>query len=128
MDGMFVSPCCQCGTKMWLPIDLFAAAKHSEKIIFYCAYGHAQIFPQGDSQTEILRRERDRLAQKLAEKDDHILALTKNHTALQVKHKAQTRKLKRVDHGICPECNRSFENLQRHMNTKHMGYSARDVH
>jgi len=32
--------------------------------------------------------------------------------------KAQ-RKLKRVHRGVCPDCNRSFENLARHMHTKH---------
>ena len=29
------------------------------------------------------------------------------------------RKLKRVGRGVCPECNRTFENLARHMKCKH---------
>lgn len=31
----------------------------------------------------------------------------------------QDRKLKRVHKGVCPCCNRSFQNLRRHMETKH---------
>ena len=29
------------------------------------------------------------------------------------------RKLKRVNRGVCPECNRSFQNIARHMACKH---------
>lgn len=35
------------------------------------------------------------------------------------KRKESDRKLKRIHNGVCPCCNRSFVNLQRHMKTKH---------
>ena len=34
---------------------------------------------------------------------------------------------KRVGNGICPCCNRSFSNLQRHMHTQHPDYGHADV-
>jgi hypothetical protein len=34
-----------------------------------------------------------------------------------------TKVKKRIGHGVCPCCNRSFENLRRHMTTKHPAYA-----
>lgn len=34
-----------------------------------------------------------------------------------------TKVKKRIGHGVCPCCNRSFENLRRHMATKHPTYA-----
>lgn len=39
--------------------------------------------------------------------------------ALQTEKDAIERKLKRVNRGVCPHCNRSFQNLARHMKCKH---------
>lgn len=39
------------------------------------------------------------------------------------KLKAQTT---RVKNGVCPCCNRSFQNLKRHMNTKHPNWSENE--
>lgn len=59
------------------------------------------------------------------EKRRHLLTLSRvnevtaslNATkALATRH---ANKLKRVQAGVCPECNRSFQNLKRHMQTKH---------
>lgn len=36
--------CYKCKTQFWLPDELYKAAKHSEKIPFWCPYGHEQIF------------------------------------------------------------------------------------
>lgn len=45
--------------------------------------------------------------------------------------KAQTTKarnqLKRVKHGVCPCCSRSFQNLRRHIETKHPTFQASPV-
>jgi hypothetical protein len=121
VDGRFTGPCAQCGSQMWLPESLYTSAKHSQNITFYCPYGHPQIFPQGESTLTLVRRERDRLAQQIAQKEDEIRTQAKLITNLKAQRAIQTKKLKRVDKGVCPECNRSFENLQRHMHTKHHG-------
>lgn len=39
---------------------------------------------------------------------------------------AKTRIKNRVQHGVCPCCTRTFENLARHMATKHPGYARGD--
>jgi hypothetical protein len=123
VEGRFVGPCCKCGSQMWLPEPLYTSARHSEAILFYCPFGHPQHYPQGDSQTAILRRERDRLAQNLAQRDDHIRQLSRDLSNVtqqrETLKRAAARTKKRIGNGVCPECNRSFENLQRHMHTKH---------
>jgi len=113
---------------MWLPDDLHQAARHSKDITFYCSYGHPQHFPQGDSEETKLRRERDRLAQRLAERDDEIRRQREMREGAERRLSATrgvvTRIKNRVGHGVCPCCTRSFSNLARHMQTQHAGYAA----
>jgi len=37
---------------------------------------------------------------------------------------ALVKERKRIGHGVCPCCHSSFENLRRHMSTKHPNFSA----
>ncbi len=119
VDGRFVGPCASCGSQMWLPIELYNSAKRSEKIGFFCPYGHPQMFPKGDTTLDIVRRERDQLAQRIAEKDDLLKQQAVALAKLQQTHNKAKRQIKRLDHGVCAHCSRTFMNLQRHMKTKH---------
>lgn len=123
-----IGPCAKCKCEVSLPEALYHAAKHSKDISFHCAYGHSMHFPQGASEEEKLRRERDRLTQRLAEKDDRIREERERAEAAERRASAargQVTKLKnRVGHGVCPCCTRSFQNLARHMATEHPTFSA----
>ncbi len=71
-----------------------------------CSWGYEK------SQIKKLEEERD------AEIRRHQATLARlNQTAAEKDKLA--RKLKRVDRGVCPECNRTFQNLGRHMACKH---------
>jgi len=113
---------------MWIPQNLEQSARRSSKIEFFCAYGHGQIFAEGESDETRLRRERDRLIQRLAERDDEIRRQKELREGTERRLSAargQVTKIKnRVGHGICPCCNRTFENLARHMGSKHPTYTA----
>jgi len=52
------------------------------------------------------------------EKERHAATLSRLNEALAEKN-AIERKLKRVGNGVCPHCNRHFQNLARHMKCKH---------
>ena len=52
------------------------------------------------------------------EKERHQKTLARLNTEIAEKE-ALARKLKRVDRGVCPKCNRTFRNLARHMACKH---------
>ena len=91
--------------------------KHGDD--FYCPNGHTLTYGEGEA--DKLRRERDRLKQRLAQKDDTIQHLEGSIAA----HKGQITKLKnRASKGVCPCCNRTFQNLARHMKTKHPDYAT----
>lgn len=121
--------CYKCKCKMWIPDELNIAALNARgEIPFHCAYGHRQFYLEGESEETKLRRERDRLAQRLAEWQDEARSEREKKEAAERRAAAargQVTKIKnRVGHGVCPCCNRTFENLARHMNSKHPTFTA----
>lgn len=122
--------CYTCKCEVWIPDALYEAAHASRGpngIHFYCGYGHSQHYVIGESDEQKLRRERDRLAQRVAERDDEIRRQRELREAADRRAAAargQVTKIKnRVGHGVCPCCNRTFENLARHMASKHADYA-----
>lgn len=126
-----VGQCYRCKCELWIPEALYEAANHSRGpngISFYCSYGHRQHFVEGESDEQKLRRERDRLQQRIAEKDDEIKRQREMREAAERRHIAAkgriTRIKNRVGHGVCPCCTRSFQNLARHMASEHPAFAA----
>lgn len=116
--------CYKCKCQMWVPDALNEAALAKRGplgITFFCAYGHEQHYVIGESEEDKLRRERDRLNQRIAQKDDEIKSLEARRRAAV----GQVTKMKnRVGNGVCPCCNRTFGNLARHMMTQHPNFTA----
>jgi hypothetical protein len=118
MTTMTRLACGNCGIEFDVP-DHFYEGKRSDKSTWYCPNGHPRVFRE--SNADVLRRERDRLQQRLAEKDDTISRLEREKSAV----KGQITKMKnRASNGVCPCCTRSFTNLRRHMETKHPEFRA----
>ncbi len=116
--------CCQCKTVFWMSDDVYRIARERrERFEFYCPNGHPQHYVTGQSETDKLRQERDRLTQKLAEKDDEIKRQRemREHEERRVSAaKGQITRLKRrAKAGLCPCCNRTFSNMAAHMKTCH---------
>lgn len=129
-----VGPCCKCGTEMSIPEELYQAALRSrgpKGIHFYCAYGHSQHYTEGETEEQKLRRERDRLKQHLAEKDDEIrrqMDRREESERSAAAYKGQATKLRnRAKNGVCPCCNRSFANLAAHIRSKHPDFGKSDT-
>lgn len=125
------APCHTCKCEVWVPDALWEACLRSRGpngIWYSCAYGHKQYLCIGESDEEKLRRERDRLVQRLAEKDDDIRRQREQREAAERRAAAargQVTKIKnRVGRGVCPCCNRTFENLSRHMTSQHPTFTA----
>src|SRR3990167_10385434 len=113
---------------MWIPKSLNDAALRGRgRIEFFCAYGHGQVYTEGESEETKLRRERDRLMQRLAQKDDEIRAavdLQREAERSAAAFRGQVTRVKnRVGNGVCPCCNRTFSDLARHMHSKHPDYA-----
>ena len=117
-----ISNCVTCGVVYAVP-EVVWNEQYRIGGYHYCSNGHTQGWAKENSETEKLRRERDRLTQRLAEKDDEIrrqreLRENSDRSAAAIRGHI-TRLKNRIGHGVCPCCNRTFRNLQRHMESKH---------
>lgn len=94
--------------------------------MFYCPNGHGQHY----TISEI-----DKLKKQLAETDASLgyyrgrvenLNSEKDHyKRVAAANKGQVTKMKnRAANGVCQCCNRTFQNLQRHMATKHPDFAT----
>lgn len=106
--------CSNCGLAYALTADFMSRRRNDHKS-FYCPVGHSQYFP-GKSEAEKLREQlsqtehqRDRARMNADELRHERDTIAKAHRKMRV----------RVMNGVCPCCNRSFEDLRQHMATKH---------
>lgn len=101
--------CCNCGIWFAMPSAVQRKFK-SQGGSFYCPNGHGQHY----TKTEVskLREQLD------AEKSRHQDTLSRLNEAAAERDKL-ARKVQRVERGVCPHCNRTFQNLARHMECKH---------
>jgi hypothetical protein len=101
--------CYRCSIPFWVP-ELFDKERHAKADEFWCPNGHNQVYSKSDAQK--LREQLE------AEKQRHQATLARENEERAAKEKLE-RKLKRVHRGVCPHCNRTFQNLARHMCSKH---------
>lgn len=112
--------CCMCGVVFAMPTDMLTKRRASGADL-YCPNGHALVFRETTEQKlrkELEQAKREASAARLREQvefDQRLAAEADRDKALR----ANQRMNKRITAGVCPCCNRTFENLQRHMHTKH---------
>ncbi len=108
--------CCACGVDFAMPTELRTRLLETGKT-FYCPNGHGQHYSES---TEAKLRQTE---EKLREERAYASGLSKqlNGALKQISYKKRTitRMENRVQNGVCTECHRHFENLERHMKTKH---------
>lgn len=125
--GYVTQVCCHstCGIAFAVP-STWDAQKRNDHTSFYCPNGHKQSYT-GMSETEKLRLERDRLAQRIAQRDDEVARQRDLRLGVERRLNATrgvvTRIKNRVGNGVCPCCSRSFGNLAKHMASKHSDYA-----
>ena len=127
-DDLEAHVCGECGIR-WAAPARWWATRREDKKTFYCPNGCPRAFVE--SEADRLRRERDRLKQENARLCDE--AHTAWTTAAQAERQARafkgvaTRIKNRVSAGVCPCCNRTFQQLAAHMAKKHPGYAAAEL-
>lgn len=106
--------CIVCGIQIVLPQQFYRHRLKDHKS-FHCVNGHIQQFC-GETEEEKLRK-------IVAQKDERIALERKWREEAERKTSAargQITKIKnRVGNGVCPCCNRTFQNLMQHMSTQH---------
>jgi DNA repair exonuclease SbcCD ATPase subunit len=94
---------------------------------FYCPAGHPQCFA-GESDVEQLQRQlaaAKQHAKELGEwADEQRTERKRAERQLAATKAAHTRTKNRIAHGVCPCCNRTFQNLARHMAGQHPDYTG----
>lgn len=107
--------CGSCGVVCTCP-EIVYEQHRAEGGYHTCPNGHSWGWNDNGCEREKLRRERDRLKQTVAQKDDEIAM----QASRALKAESEIIRLhKRAKAGVCPCCNRTFVNMARHMKTKH---------
>lgn len=118
-----VGQCSECGSIIVLSERKYSDAKE-KGVRFYCENGHHQVFVTNENQK--LRQQlemKERQIKGITESRDWYERRLKTEQKTSAAFKGQITKIKnRVGNGVCPCCNRTFQNLQRHMTCKHPDY------
>lgn len=128
--------CYSCHIVFAIPAE-FMARRRRDHVDFYCPAGHAQHYVAESEETK-LRRERDRLKQQVAQKDDEITEARAGWREAEDRAKAErarangykghaTRITKRAQAGVCPCCRRTFQALAEHMRKQHPQFTPLEV-
>ena len=118
-ERLVTEQCIRCGITFALPEELRGELVENHKD-FYCPNGHSQRYID-KTEAQKQRERAERLAQQLQRREADLQRERTQHRAT----KGQlTKTKKRVANGVCPCCNRSFANVQRHMEGQHPEYVA----
>lgn len=106
--------CCTCGMPFAMTAD-FKQRRLADRRLFYCPSGHAQHYT-GKSQEQKLREKLDAERRRADAESGRASLLEDQRDQVARAHK---RMRERVKNGVCPCCNRTFQNLLEHMRTQH---------
>jgi DNA-binding XRE family transcriptional regulator len=110
--------CCNCGMVFAMTSD-FMRRRRDDRSAFYCPAGHQQYY-QAD-QLSKLRDEVERKDRELVEKNVQLCDVKSRLSSVS---RAHTKMRTRIVNGVCPCCNRTFQNLMQHMRTEHADFSS----
>jgi hypothetical protein len=117
---------CWCGMLHAIPAELSRAADLNKDTSVYCPLGHSWVSNTHE------KRESARLRQQIASLEDDVRVAELDKEAERRRHAATkgtlTKTRKRIEAGVCIHCNRTFQNLARHMASKHTESKADAQH
>ena len=122
-DSVVAETCCTCGIRFPMfasfrdHVKRYGGGKDSRGT-FYCPVGHAQHYSAESDYTKAKR-----LAEELSATKQREETLRHRADQAERKRKAEVTKRRKLESriaaGVCPCCNRTFQNLMRHIRTKH---------
>jgi len=127
--------CYKCAVVFGMPRVLYNTCRR-DKQVFYCPNGHGQSYTtsEADDLRAKLQKQEQATAAARAEaererrwRQEGYEERQRLECRLAAQRGVTTRIKNRVANGVCPCCNRTFVNLQRHMATKHAGFVAEEV-
>ena len=112
--------CCSCGIEFGMP-DYYAKKRREDRGYFYCPNGHSQHYMVSTADT--LRREKEESERKLQaqlNEANHAKLVAEKERDKAIKDKRKVER--RIAHGVCPCCNRTFADIANHMLTEHKDF------
>lgn len=123
-EQLVVEYCCACSMAYAMPAD-FQRRRRDDHVNFYCPAGHPQHY-YGKTEAEKQRERAERLQRQVEAREADIRTEQRRLESERRAHAATkgqlTKTKKRIANGVCPCCNRTFANLERHMTGQHPGY------
>ncbi len=116
-----IEHCYSCGIAFALTAD-FQRRRRNDHATFYCPAGHGQHYA-GQTEVQKLKQQLDQQERQLGQQARKLESAEQRAATAQRERdtiaKAHRKMRKRVANGVCPCCNRSFENLRQHMQSQH---------
>jgi hypothetical protein len=111
--AMSFTECTACGVTFAMP-SFMLKDRRETKQSFFCPNGHSLSY--SESENDRLKSElvREKQRREIAESTARMEA-TRAQRAIAERDQIR----KRMQHGVCPCCKRTFQNVARHMATKH---------
>lgn len=125
---LVIRTCPTCGLRYGLDED-FDRLNGERSRTWYCPAGHKIYFGTSkldEAEQRAKRLESDRDYWQREEKREREARVAAEHRE-RAQKAAKTRIKNRVAKGVCPCCNRSFQNLRRHMTDKHPSFASGDA-
>jgi hypothetical protein len=111
---------CWCGIHLAIPSNLYRFLQKSDKNSCYCPLGHTFVFSNTlEEQLREARESRDRAKHREAATRSLLAAEERSHAATRGHLTRARKQVHHAENGVCPHCHRTFQNLLRHMKTKH---------
>lgn len=112
--------CCDCAM-LFAMTDEFYQHRLANGRMFYCPAGHAQHFTARDDELAALKREKQSLQSQLT----YAVTDAERQKREKINLKGQLTKTRnRIANGVCPCCNRTFQNVARHIAGQHPDFKT----
>lgn len=115
-----------CDATITMPREVMVRFRKNHES-FYCYRGHGQAF-LSESKEAKLKRQLEEKQRQIDRKQKELEWAREGERSAQrsaAAYRGQVTKIKkRVGNGVCPCCNRTFQDLGRHMKTKHPTYKG----
>lgn len=118
---MVYETCCSCHIVFAMPASLNQKLRDHPGTSFWCPAGHDQYYT-GKSDAQKLREQLEQKEKQLSQQTIRLETLRHERDHQERCATRLRKKLERVKKGVCPCCNRTFQNLWEHMMCKHPEY------
>lgn len=109
-EAMVAVRCYKCNILFHVP-ERWNTERKEDHSSFWCPVGHEQHYTGQNTKEKLAQKE-----QELANLRRELYVARDDRDKIQ---KKLARQAKRIHAGVCPKCNRTFENVARHMESKH---------